>query len=91
MKKTKTKRAWLEDQHWPVVNVPRANLYGLHSNLDFGNQTHFNEMKDWCYNTCPRNEWFAIMHSNSQHTQPGHKLFYFKDHKYATMFKLRWL
>lgn len=77
---------------WKVVEVPRKNLYDYENDpVNFGNTKHYLEIRKWCDNMFPKDTWEGTLHSDNTMSHPGVKRFAFREHKYASMFILKWL
>lgn len=80
-------------QGWTVVEVPRQNLYDYnqHTQEEFGNRKHYQEICEWCAKNFSAGTWVATIHAFSGTDKPGTKRFAFKHPKHATLFTIKWL
>lgn len=84
----------LHNQGWTIVEVLRQNLYNYQYNhgwnfvyeIEWGDEAHFNEICLWCEKTFPNNEWSGIQLEDQKI-----KKFAFKQEKWATLFKIKWV
>lgn len=78
---------------WTVVEVPRQNLYDYnqHTQEDFGNRKHYQEICKWCAKNFGDGSWVATIHAFSGTDKPGLKRFAFKSPKHAMLFTIKWL
>lgn len=78
-------RKLIRQHNWQVVEVSRTNLYNLFESNggDWGDATHYKEVRTWCAKTFPKGSWEASLGKNG-------KKFVFKEDKYAMLFKLKW-
>jgi hypothetical protein len=74
-------------QGWHSVKVERANLWNVQgTESDFGDQAHFDAMNAWCEKSFPKDAWVSRFFNPM-----GGKEFAFKEPKYASWFRLKWL